>query len=85
MTQEKIFNISDFEQIGINMFALGNICYRLYAKGATPNGCWLIGAVMRSFDISIATGKISNTGHDITLGNGIGTVSANGISYITYR
>ena len=41
-----------------NLYMLDGKYYRLFARGVTPNGCWLIAPVLRELEnIDIATGK----------------------------
>ncbi len=69
-------SINDIERINHNLYKSQGKYYRLFAKGVTPNDCWLIAPVMRELiDIDVATGKdvfgVSLIEFDVT-----GTVSA---------
>lgn len=41
-----------------NLYKHNGLYFRLFAKGITPNGCWLIGPYMQQLiDIDTATGE----------------------------
>lgn len=69
-------SINDIERINRNLYKSEGKYYRLFARGITPNDCWLIAPVMRELiDIDVATGKdvfgMGQIEFDVT-----GTVSA---------
>ena len=50
--------LNQFERLGNNLYRTGVGYWRLFAKGITPNGCWLIAPKMILLkDINIATGS----------------------------
>lgn len=67
------------------LYKKGSKYYRLFAKGITPNGSWLIAPKMVHLkDINIATGK-DIYGKSIQIAGGItGTVNASGKVYQRY-
>lgn len=69
-------SINDIERVNRNLYKSEGKYYRLFARGITPNNCWLIAPVMRELiDIDVATGKdvygVNQIEFDVT-----GTVSA---------
>ena len=69
-------SINDIERVNRNLYKSEGKYYRLFARGITPNDCWLIAPVLRELiDIDVATGKdvygLSQIEFDVT-----GTVSA---------
>lgn len=68
-------SINDFKQTGRNSYFQDGKLYRLFGRGTTPNGCWVICPVMKQVkDIEIATGEDVYGGEIIGLGS-IGTVT----------
>ena len=67
------------------LYKKGSKYYRLFARGITPNGCWLIAPKMVHLkDINIATGK-DIYGKSIQIAGGVtGTVNASGEVYQWY-
>lgn len=67
-------SINDFKQVGKNSYTTNNKLYRLFGRGTTPNGCWVICPIMKQVeDINITTGE-DIYGETIELGS-IGTVT----------
>jgi hypothetical protein len=69
-------SINDIERVNRNLYKSEGKYYRLFARGITPNNCWLIAPVLRELiDIDVATGEdvygMSQIEFDVT-----GTVSA---------
>jgi hypothetical protein len=51
-------SINNFERTARNFYRFNGKAYRLFAKGITPNGCWLIAPKMIELvDIDVATGN----------------------------
>lgn len=51
-------SINDFRQTGRNTYSKDGKLYRLFGRGITPNGCWVICPAMKHVeDINVATGK----------------------------
>lgn len=51
-------SINDFRQVGRNSYQKDCKLYRLFGRGTTPNGCWVICPTMKHVaDIDVATGK----------------------------
>jgi hypothetical protein len=75
----KTISINDItnEQVGRNLYKFEGKFYRLFGKGVTPNGCWIIAPEMRELkDINVATGK-DVYGEDVLQFDGVtGTVGA---------
>ena len=77
--------ITDFTRERTNFWrsADGKKSYRLFAKGVTPNGCWLIAPKMvKLVDIDIATGN-NIYGQELVFPDVIGTVSGS-YTFIKY-
>jgi hypothetical protein len=74
--------INGFEKVGRTLYRANRKYYRLYGKGITPNGCWVIAPKLREItDIDAGTGNDIYSGNFITL-DVTGTVSASN-EYIT--
>jgi hypothetical protein len=57
-TSKSNISMNDIEKIHRNLFRFEGKYYRLFAKGVTPNMCWLIAPKMvELIDIDIATGN----------------------------
>lgn len=68
-------SINDFKQTGRNTYVKNNKLYRLFGRGTTPNGCWVIAPTMQHVaDINTATGEDIYSGETIELGT-VGTVT----------
>jgi hypothetical protein len=77
-------SIYDLEVIGRNLYAYQGKFYRLFGKGITPNGCWIIGPYMQELkDIKIVTGKDVYGDGRLDFDGVTGTVQR-GPDFITY-
>lgn len=51
-------SINEFTQVGTNFYKRGAKYFRLFGRGVTPNGCWILAPEMREVvEFDIATGK----------------------------
>lgn len=54
---ETIVSFNKVEQVRVNLWKYDGKYFRLFGKGITPNGCWIINPEMREvIDINTATG-----------------------------
>lgn len=83
ITETALTSTTQMVQIHANLYRQGNLkYYRLFAKGVTPNGCWLIAPMFRELkDIEAITGEDIYGGEEIQLGTG---EIAAGYRYIEY-
>ena len=76
-------SIANISRLGLNLYRHSGIYYRLFGKGITPNGCWIIAPYLKELkDINVATGN-DVYGTAVIEFDVIGTVDSSR-SYIKY-
>ena len=69
--------VIDQHCVAVNLYKIENKYYRLFARGTTPNNCWLIAPELRELlDIDVATGKDVFGSHIIPFRDVTGTCGA---------